>query len=165
MPLRFTRLAGGFVCALLILAGCGGAIRVEPPVPEEPATAAACRTLVESLPQRSTARTGWSPPPASPYVAVWGPGRIALRCGVPRPVTMSPTDQVPEIDGVAWYAEPSRPMLFTSIGRAAYVEVTIAREHTPQNVLVDLAAPIKAALPRPGERRSASWISRSTSSA
>ncbi|MET8052938.1 DUF3515 family protein [Streptosporangium sp. NPDC005286] len=148
MPLRFIRLAG-CACALLILAGCGGAVRVEPPVPEGPA-AAACQALAERLPRRLDGADRVESTPASPYVAVWGQGRIALRCGVPRPVTMSPTDQVPEINEVAWYADPARPTLFTSIGRAAYVEVTVAREHTPQSVLVDLAAPIKAALPQTG---------------
>nr|BFE82961.1 hypothetical protein GCM10020093_055620 [Planobispora longispora] len=127
--------------------------------------------------------------PASPYVAVWGEGEIALRCGVPRPVNMAATDEVPVINDVAWFSAPSLPTLFTSVGRQAYVEVTISRSHTPETVLVDLAAPIKAALPRPaddraprpplsgdratppgtqrrpGERSSASWISRSTSSA
>jgi len=145
MPLRFAR-GAGFACALLILSGCGGAVQVEPPTPE-PAAAAACRALAERLPARLDGTDRAESTPASPYVAVWGEGRIALRCGVPRPVTMAATDQVPEIDGVAWYADPARPALFTAIGRTAYVEVTIAREHVPQNVLVDLAAPIKAALP------------------
>ncbi|WP_344917914.1 DUF3515 family protein [Streptosporangium oxazolinicum] len=148
MPLRFARRAG-CAFALLILVGCGGAVRVEPPAPEGPA-AAACRALAERLPRKLDGADRTESTPASPYVAVWGEARIALRCGVPRPVTMSPTDQVPEIDGVAWYADPARPTLFTAIGRESYVEVTIAREHTPQNVLVDLAAPIKSALPQTG---------------
>ncbi|GAA3005487.1 DUF3515 family protein [Streptosporangium longisporum] len=145
MARRFARRAG-YVCALLMLAGCGGAVRIEPPVPEGPAVAG-CRSLAERLPRALDGEERAESDPVSPYVAVWGQGRIALRCGVPRPVTMSATDQVPELDGVAWYADPARPTLFTAIGRQAYVEVTIAREHTPQNVLIDLAAPIKAALP------------------
>ncbi|GAA2849474.1 hypothetical protein GCM10010517_06830 [Streptosporangium fragile] len=148
MPLRFARRAG-CACALLILAGCGGAVRVDPPVPEGPA-AAACKTLGERLPQKLDGADRGESTPASPYVAVWGEAEIALRCGVPRPATMSATDQVPEIDGVAWYADPARPTLYTSVGREAYVEVTISRKHVPQNVLIDLAAPIKAALPQTG---------------
>ncbi|MFD0887839.1 DUF3515 family protein [Streptosporangium algeriense] len=81
---------------------------------------------------------------------MWGQARIALRCGVTRPATMAATDEVPEINGVAWFNDPGRPALFTAIGRQAYVEVTISREHVPGNVLVDLAEPIKATLPQTG---------------
>ncbi|ACZ90662.1 MULTISPECIES: DUF3515 domain-containing protein [Streptosporangium] len=145
MSLRFARWTG-YACALLILAGCSSTVRVDPPTPEG-AAAAACRTLGERLPQRLDGVARVETTPASPYVAVWGEAGIALRCGVPRPATMAATDQVPEIDGVAWFSDPARPLLFTSVGREAYVEVTISRQHTPENVLVDLAAPIKAALP------------------
>ncbi|GHH70433.1 hypothetical protein GCM10017673_22310 [Streptosporangium violaceochromogenes] len=149
MSHRFTRRTA---CALLLapaLAGCGGAVRVDPPVPRGPA-AAACEALGGRLPGRLDGLERGESTPASPYVTVWGQGRIALRCGVPRPPTMEATARVPEIDGVAWYADPARPALFTAIGRVAYVEVTISREHVPENVLVDLAAPIKAALPQTG---------------
>lgn len=149
MSLRFARRTA---CALLLpalAAGCGGAVRVDPPVPRGPA-AAACETLGRRLPAELDGLGRGESAPASPYVTVWGQGRIALRCGVPRPPTMAPTEQVPEIDGVAWYSDPARPALFTAIGRVAYVEVTISREHVPENVLVDLAAPIKAALPQTG---------------
>jgi hypothetical protein len=70
MPLRFARRAG-CSCALLILVGCGGAVRVEPPVPDGPA-AAACRTLAERLPRKLDGAERVESAPASPYVAVWG---------------------------------------------------------------------------------------------
>ncbi|MFF5208768.1 DUF3515 domain-containing protein [Streptosporangium sp. NPDC000396] len=122
---------------------------MDPPTPEG-AAAAACRSLGERLPQKLDGAERVESTPASPYVAVWGDGQIALRCGVPRPAAMTATEQIPEIDGVAWFADPTRPLLFTSIGRQAYVEVTISRQHDPQNVFVDLAGPIKAALPQTG---------------
>ncbi|MEV8633477.1 DUF3515 domain-containing protein [Streptosporangium sp. NPDC051023] len=148
MSLRFARWTA-LACLPLILAGCGGAVRVDPPVPEGSA-AAACRALGERLPQTLDGLKRVETTPASPYVAVWGEARIALRCGVPRPVTMTATEQVPEINGVAWFNDPGRPALFTAIGREAYVEVTISGEHIPQDVLIELAAPIKAALPQVG---------------
>ncbi|GIH78660.1 DUF3515 domain-containing protein [Planobispora longispora] len=148
MAYRFARWAA-CACSLSILTGCGGAIRVDPPVPD-PASAAACEALVEGLPETLDGAERVESAPASPYVAVWGEGEIALRCGVPRPVNMAATDEVPVINDVAWFSAPSLPTLFTSVGRQAYVEVTISRSHTPETVLVDLAAPIKAALPQTG---------------
>ncbi|GAA3441795.1 DUF3515 domain-containing protein [Planomonospora venezuelensis] len=148
MSHRFARWAG-CACALLALAGCGGPVRVDPPTPD-PAAAAACGTLAGRLPATLDGAERVESDPASPYVAVWGAGEIALRCGVPRPVNMAPTDQVPVLDGVAWFSAPSLPTLFTSVGRAAYVEVTISRAHTPESVLMELAAPVKAALPQTG---------------
>ncbi|MFJ2031906.1 DUF3515 domain-containing protein [Streptosporangium sp. NPDC087985] len=148
MSLRFTRWTV-CACALLILAGCGSTVRVDPPTPEG-AAAAACTALGGRLPQKLDGAARVESTPASPYVAVWGEGEIALRCGVPRPATMTATEEVPELDGVAWFSDPARPLLFTSIGREAYVEVTVSRRHIPENVLVDLAVPIKAALPQTG---------------
>ncbi|MGW4422075.1 DUF3515 domain-containing protein [Streptosporangium sp. NPDC004631] len=148
MSLRFARWAA-CACALLTLAGCGGPVRVDPPVPEG-AAAAACRSLAGRLPGTLDGLDRVESTPASPYVAVWGDARIALRCGVPRPATMTATEQVPEIDGVAWFPDPARPALFTAIGGAAYVEVTISRDHVPQDVLVELADPVKAALSQTG---------------
>ncbi|MFI7534754.1 DUF3515 domain-containing protein [Streptosporangium sp. NPDC049376] len=148
MSLRFARWAA-LACLPLLLAGCGGAVRVDPPVPEG-AAAAACKALGGRLPKTLDGVDRVESSPASPYVAVWGQARIALRCGVTRPSTMAATDEVPEINGVAWFNDPTRPALFTAIGRQAYVEVTISREHVPGNVLVDLSGPIKAALPQTG---------------
>ncbi|WP_244894142.1 DUF3515 domain-containing protein [Planobispora rosea] len=122
---------------------------MDPPTPD-PSVAAACEALVKGLPETLDGAGRVDSAPASPYVAVWGEGEIALRCGVPRPVNMAATDQVPVINDVAWFSAPSLPTLFTSVGRQAYVEVTISRAHTPEKVLVDLAAPIKAALPQTG---------------
>ncbi|WP_327089890.1 DUF3515 domain-containing protein [Nonomuraea sp. NBC_01738] len=141
--------AAAFVLLLLTLAGCGGAVQVEPPVPEGEA-AAACATLAPALPQTldGLARTPSSP--ESPYVAVWGEAEIALRCGVPRPARMAPTDQLQEINGVGWFADPDRPTLFTAVTDVAYVEVTIAAGHTAAGVLADLSKPVGAMSPQAG---------------
>ncbi|MEU7001980.1 DUF3515 family protein [Nonomuraea sp. NPDC046570] len=134
---------------VLALAGCGGAVQITPPEPEG-AAAAACEKLGGLLPRTLDGAAKGETTPASPYVAVWGEAEIALRCGVPRPQRMAPTDQLSEINGVGWYADPTTPTLFTAITGVAYVEVTIARSHTAPSVLVDLAAPINQALPQAG---------------
>ncbi|MEU6409885.1 DUF3515 domain-containing protein [Microbispora sp. NPDC046933] len=134
------------LAALALLAGCSSTVRVEPPTPTGEA-AAACRTLDAALPKTLDGldRVGSEPP--SPYVAVWGDGQIALRCGVPRPAAMEPTAEVADINGVGWFQDPRRPTLFTSVNRVAYVEVTIGKDHQPGAVLVDLAGPIKSSIP------------------
>ncbi|WP_405141115.1 DUF3515 domain-containing protein [Sphaerisporangium sp. NBC_01403] len=132
--------------ALALLAGCGGAVRVDPPTPQG-ATATACSKLNDRLPHTLDGAERVPSEPRSPYVAVWGGAEIALRCGVHRPVAMDPLQQVPEINGVAWFADPVRPALFTAITRDGYIEVTISRRHETAGVLVDLADPIKAAFP------------------
>lgn len=140
------RLVAGVVLLALALAGCAGPIRIDPPAPEG-AAAKGCQELHRMLPETLEGAARAETTPKSPYVAVWGDGEIALRCGVPRPAKMNPTDIVPEVNGVAWFADPDRPTLFTAIDREAYIEVTISREHTPGNVLFDLGEPIKKAFP------------------
>ncbi|MDH2427602.1 DUF3515 family protein [Sphaerisporangium sp. TRM90804] len=127
---------------LVALAGCGGAVRVEPPTPSGVA-AKACATLRDRLPRTLDGAERVPSEPPSPYVAVWGSGEIAVRCGVPRPAAMDPTQQIPEIDGVPWFPDPTRPALFTAITRDGYVEVTISAKHQAASVLVDLARPIR----------------------
>ncbi|MEV4565758.1 DUF3515 family protein [Nonomuraea sp. NPDC049419] len=133
---------------LLTLAGCGGAVQVEPPRPEGEA-ATACDRLAPLLPKTLDGEERGTSEPASPYVAVWGSGVIALRCGVPRPVRMAPTDQLQEIEGVGWFADPEKPALFTAVTDTAYVEVTVGGEHVAAEVLADLSGPIaQATTPR-----------------
>ncbi|GAA0992642.1 hypothetical protein GCM10009555_082020 [Acrocarpospora macrocephala] len=134
--------------ALLALAAaaCSGAVRVDPPSPPAESKVA-CERLSQALPRELDGERRVPSEPPSPYVAVWGAGQITLRCGVERPAAMSPTDMVDEINGVAWYADPYKPTLFTSVNREAYVQVTISVAHKPGDVLVELADPIKASIP------------------
>ncbi|WP_433350227.1 DUF3515 family protein [Microtetraspora malaysiensis] len=138
-------LAAGLL-AVLSLSACSGAVRVEPPTPEG-AAAAACQKLATALPSRLDGAERVESDPPSPYVAVWGAGEIALRCGVERPASMAATDQATDLDGVTWYSDPKLPALFIAINRAAYVEVTVSGKHVPGEVMVDLAGPIKSSIP------------------
>jgi Protein of unknown function (DUF3515) len=133
--------AAAVLIVLLALAGCGGTVAVEPPVPQGEAVAA-CDKLATLLPATLDGDERGTSTPESPYVAVWGSGVIALRCGVPRPVRMAPTDQLQEIRGVGWFADPDKPALFTAVTDVAYVEVTVGGEHVPAEVLTDLSDPI-----------------------
>ena len=134
------------VAALALLTGCSSTVHVEPPTPTGEA-AAACRTLDAALPKTLDGLDRVDSDPPSPYVAVWGDGQIALRCGVPRPAAMEPTAEVADINGVGWFQDPRRPALYTSVNRVAYVEVTIGQGHQAGAVLVDLAEPVKSSIP------------------
>jgi hypothetical protein len=83
----------------------------------------------------------------------WGSPAIALRCGVPRPAAMRPASELVTVNGVSWFPQPpDRPVTFTAVGRRAYVEVTVPAKYAPPgDVLIELTAAIKAALPaKPG---------------
>ncbi|MEV0378569.1 DUF3515 family protein [Nonomuraea sp. NPDC050643] len=142
--------AAAVLLVLLALAGCGGTIRVEPPVPQGEAVAA-CDKLATLLPRTLDGDERGTSAPESPYVAVWGDGIIALRCGVPRPVRMAPTDRLQEISGVGWFADPDKPALFTAVTDIVYVEVTIGGEHVAGEVLAALSKPIAQVAPPPAQ--------------
>ena len=78
--------------------------------------------------------------------AAWGEPPITLRCGVPAPAGLTASSECLEVDGVGWYAEPAEGgMLFTTIGRAVFVEVGVPSRDAPEaGALVDLAAVVKA---------------------
>ncbi|GAA4979545.1 hypothetical protein HD597_012001 [Nonomuraea thailandensis] len=141
--------AAAVLLVLLALAGCGGTVQVEPPVPEGEAVAA-CDKLATLLPRTLDGDERGTSTPESPYVAVWGSGAVALRCGVPRPARMAPTDTLQEIGGVGWFPDPARPALFTAVTDTAYVEVTVGGEHVAAEVLADLSKPIAQLSPQAG---------------
>ncbi|GAA3564334.1 hypothetical protein GCM10022419_051250 [Nonomuraea rosea] len=140
--------AAAVLLVLLALAGCGGTLQVDPPKPQGDAVTA-CDKLATLLPGALDGEQRGTSTPQSPYVAVWGAGTIALRCGVPRPVRMAPTDQLQEIGGVGWFADPDKPALFTAVTDTAYVEVTVGGEHVAAEVLADLSKPVGQMAPQP----------------
>ncbi|GAA0922102.1 DUF3515 family protein [Nonomuraea longicatena] len=141
--------AAAVLVTLLLLSGCGGAVQMEPPVPEGTAVEA-CTRLAPLLPQELDGAGRTASTPESPYVTVWGEGEIALRCGVPRPARMAPTDRLDEIGGVGWFTDPDRPTLFTAVTDLAYVEVTVAATRVAPEVLADLSRPIAQATAQAG---------------
>lgn len=135
--------------ALAVLAGCGAGA-VEAPVPRPPgAVARFCHALRDRLPAKVHGRSRRATTPESPLVMAWGSPAIVVRCGVPRPAALRPTSRLVVINGVSWLpVPPDRPVTFTAVGRLAYTEVTVPRAYEPPgDVLIELAGPIKAAIP------------------
>ncbi|MFJ1812146.1 MULTISPECIES: DUF3515 domain-containing protein [unclassified Streptomyces] len=111
-----------------------------------------CRNLDEALPSTVDDLGRRDPSPASALTSGWGNPAIILRCGVERPEKMSdPEADGVEVDGVGWLLEKrdDDSFRFTTTLRRAYVEVTIPKDRTADGMapLVDLAAPVKKAIP------------------
>jgi hypothetical protein len=142
--------AGGLLTLLsAAVSGCGAGA-VEAPAPRPPAAVAdLCHDLQRRLPQKVHGQTRRATTPKSPLVTAWGSPAIVVRCGMPRPVALKPTSELVVVDGVSWLGVPAdRPVTFTAVGRQAYVEVTVpAAYEPPGDVLIELAGPIKAAIP------------------
>ncbi|CAA9333188.1 MAG: hypothetical protein AVDCRST_MAG61-3018 [uncultured Friedmanniella sp.] len=140
-PGRWRRLAAGLAGGLALV-GCVGPVQVAEPDPE-PAARAVCDQVLAALPEQvleSTRR------PTEPGVLsrAWGDPPITLTCGVPAPPGLTASSECLEVNGVGWFAEPAEGgTLFTTIGRAVFVEVGVPQDYEPQvDVLVDLAAAV-----------------------
>ncbi len=117
-----------------------------------------CKDLIAHLPQRVA---GEEPHPVSPtqaLAAAWGDPAIVLRCGVDKPGSLQPASSCFVVNGVGWFAADrnGRPLtgtepvdgavVFTTIGRSAYVEVTVPPDYQPPaDALVDLSDAISTA--------------------
>ncbi|WP_293773366.1 DUF3515 domain-containing protein [Sporichthya sp.] len=108
--------------------------RVEPALPEQ----------VDNTPRRDTT-------PRTDRTAAWGDPPVVMRCGVERPTALRATSQLNTVNGIDWLVEErDGGHVFTTVGRAAYVEVTVPAGHDPQvGPLVDLAPAMQFVPPRP----------------
>ncbi len=157
------RLASGLaVGVILSLAGCGsgsGAVEVTAPSPTGKAKDQ-CAALIEDLPVTVLGEKARDVTPADRSAAAWGDPPIVLRCGVQRPSALVATSACFEVNGVGWLAtqngrevagdEPVKgTMTFTTIGRAAYVEVSVpdVEGHSAADPLTAFAHPIQHTIP------------------
>jgi hypothetical protein len=95
--------------------------------------------------------------PLTPLVHAWGKPPIVLTCGVPVPAGFSPgSTSTTAVDGVRWFEEVGADTVtWTAIrpggptGVAVNVALVVPTSYEAQGAfLVDLAGPLKAALPR-----------------
>ena len=139
------RLAALLAAALLlVLSGCAGAVRVDEPRPD-PVDRATCEAVLAALPDQVLESTTRPTEPGA-LSRAWGDPAIVLRCGVPVPPGLTATSECVEVNGVGWFREPAEGgTLFTTIGRAVFVEVGVPSDYAPEvDVLVDLAAAVEA---------------------
>ncbi|WP_330460025.1 DUF3515 domain-containing protein [Streptomyces sp. NBC_00820] len=148
---------------LIAVAGCSSADDATVAVPRPDArTAPLCRQLHRELPGKVDGERRDDPRPRSVYTAGWGGPAIILRCGIVRPPKMidgkvaqgdDPNAIGGGVDGVDWLMEKhdDGSWQFTTAGRRAYVQVTLAKELSgpddSSEVLIDLAPAVKKAIP------------------
>ncbi|HEY0240278.1 MAG TPA: DUF3515 domain-containing protein [Friedmanniella sp.] len=126
-----------------LLAGCGR-VAVPDPTPD-PGAAAVCTSLIGGLPKDVLDQGRRTVEPGR-YSAAWGKPAIVLRCGGDAPPGLTPTSECLDVNGVGWFGEEATGgMIFTTIGRAAYVEVLVPTRYAPESgALVDLGAAVTA---------------------
>jgi len=125
------------------LAGCGK-VAVDDPVPD-PAAASVCAGIMGDLPQQVLGQGRRTVEPGR-YSTAWGKPAIVLRCGVPAPKALTQRSECLEVNGIGWFAEEaSGGMIFTTIGRQAFVEVAVPTRYAPESgALVDLGDAVTA---------------------
>jgi len=124
-----------------LLAGCSK-VAVSDPTPDA-AGAAVCSAVMADLPEQVLDQGRRTVEPGR-FSAAWGKPAIVLRCGVGAPPTLTPTSECMEINGVGWFSEEATGgMIFTTIGRAAYVEVSVPSQYQlGSGALVDIGAAV-----------------------
>lgn len=138
--------AAGIVCTLT---SCSKTVAIPIPDPTDPAVIQECTALNAALPSSVSYQVRQNTEPQSPLTAAWGNPAITLRCGVQQPAGLQPTSQLLTVNEVDWLDEQrSAGYVFTTVGRAAYIEVAVPSQYSPEtNVLVDLADAIKRTIP------------------
>ncbi len=125
---RTAALATGITLAAgTALAGCSAPVQLADP-PVDDATRATCSALVADVP----ATVLGSPRRATTgsLAVAWGDPPITLACGVAKPEGLTATSQCLEVDGVGWWSQDGATgTLYTTVGRAAYVQVGVPNSY------------------------------------
>lgn len=112
---------------------------------------AICAQVAQALPKLvdNTERRDTTPP--TDRTAAWGEPPVILRCGVERPANLQSTSQLNTVNGIDWLVDPQGGgHVFTTVGRAAYIEVVVPAAHDPQvGPLVDVAPAMQLVPTRP----------------
>jgi hypothetical protein len=117
-------------------------------------TTATCAQVMSVLPDELAGRAARVVRGAGPLVKAWGAPPVELRCGVPRPMDLTPgaSNQVIDTgtrDGrtAEWLPETnSKGTVWTVIDRAVYVQVTVPTAASSADVLPDLSDAISGVL-------------------
>ncbi len=147
--------AASLGAALAVMTACSGPVDVDSV--DAGSGTAACEKLVDDLPDNVVDLDRREVDPDNGLSAAWGDPSIVLRCGVERPAGLVPTSFCFVVNDVGWYAEdeagpldgtsqPTGSVVFTTIGRSPYVEMTVpeAEDRSPVDPLTDVATAVQA---------------------
>jgi Protein of unknown function (DUF3515) len=124
-------------------------VSVNPPNPS-PIVAERCAHVGNQLPQRLESLRPRVISPRSPLVHAWGKPAVVLTCGVAKPAGYSATSsETTEVNGVEWFQQTTPTVVtWTAIRPGANVSLVVPTSYDGQGAfLVDLATPLKTALP------------------
>lgn len=132
---------------LLALSACSDPVEIDAVAPQS-GTATICSDLTKSLPAVVAGQSLRKVTPAEAGSA-WGDPAIVLECGVRKPASLTASSQCFAVSGVDWLAEKTaKRLVFTTIGRKAYVRVTVPVDYDPgSDALSDLAEPVRQTVP------------------
>lgn len=134
------------VCALPLLAGCGGAVEVGVP---DAADSPPCVAAAEHWPDRLGDLEVRETDPSATGVRAWGDPAVVARCGMP---AMPPTEeQCVVVDDIGWVAEElGDGTRLTTFGYDPAIEVIVPEAHGPGPLLLPAFADAVAQLPTNG---------------
>lgn len=136
-------------CALLLVAaGCSS----EPPTIDAPdlaaADAAACRSLVDALPDTLDGRDRVDVTGDTAYGAAWGDPAIVLTCGVGEPSGFTDTSTCVEVDRTGWFVpddvllsdDESLDVTTTELNHRPRVQLFVPGGYRPEGFTNSVAA-------------------------
>ena len=139
---RRTAFALGLVALAGLTTACADTVAIDPPTPSDD-VAAICSDVLDDAPATVAGQDAVRVAPAGSGRA-WGSPAIVLRCGVERPAGLERTSRCDMVDDVGWFSQKDdERYVFTTIGREAYVEVSVPRRYEPSaDALSDLASTV-----------------------
>jgi len=149
----WTRGVVASLCAVgvLTLAACSSEqVPIDSPDPTSSADEAACRAMIDGLPDTVDDKLRRPVHPDDAWGAAWGDDPpITLTCGGRMPESFSRFSQCEVANGVGWYAEEATadnqavPAVITTVGFEPIVTVVIPARDRPEGVaatMIDLSA-------------------------
>ena len=104
------------------------AVTIAAPPSPSAATTSACVKVFAKLPVQLGDLDPRKTDTNSSFVAAWGDPAIVLRCGVAKPAGLNNPNApgLQDVNGVIWAPELQKTQaIFTTVDRAAYIEVTV----------------------------------------
>lgn len=141
LPIRRVLAVATVAAAGLVACGAPGSVSVTASQPTGVAVEE-CADLIHALPTLVLGQEARDVEPADAPAAAWGDPAVVLRCGVERPVQLEASSPCLVANDVGWLADEDSEsvVVFTTIGRSTYVELSVPTAYEqPGGALAELA--------------------------